>query len=267
MIISVLIALLLPSVQNARESARRIQCQNNLRQIGLALNNYHDVFETLPPGVVNPTGPIRARQSGYHMGWLVQILPQLDDAALYRQVDFGESIYSQKNAQVHNASPEVLQCSSSLMAAGQSAYAGSYNDIEAPIDVDNNGVLFLNSSVTWDDMIDGRSNTLYASEMDAIGAMAVSGVPTSWASGTLASLRNASKPMTVGQVVAMVNAMPATQPAGATLLRVGTFGSPHNASMNILLGDGSVRYIRDDLDRGILQRLANRRDSAIVGDF
>ncbi|MBS0206833.1 MAG: DUF1559 domain-containing protein [Planctomycetes bacterium] len=76
-IIAVLIAILLPAVQQAREAARRTQCRNNLKQIGLALHNYHDSANTIPPGWISgPPGPSR-------WGWGTFILPQLDQAPLY----------------------------------------------------------------------------------------------------------------------------------------------------------------------------------------
>lgn len=265
-IISILIALLLPSIQQARETARRMTCQNNLRQIGLALNNYHSQFETLPPGVVNATGPIKAKKDGYHMGWMVQILPQLDNVVVFNMVDFDQTIYAKANSKVHNWTPSIFNCPSANMAGGQSAYAGSYNDLEVPIDIDNNGVLFLNSSVTWDDMIDGRSNTLYAGEKNLFPVNG-SNVPESWASGTLASLRNAAAPQSLSQLIAKMNAPAGTVAAKLTLLKVGSFSSPHTGCMNILLGDGAVKCVREGIDRGILQRLANRKDTAVVGEF
>src|SRR5215469_2590915 len=74
-IIAVLIALLLPAVQSAREAARRAQCTNNLMQLAIALQNYEGSYEAFPPGVVNETGPILDQPKGYHVGWLVRLLP------------------------------------------------------------------------------------------------------------------------------------------------------------------------------------------------
>jgi prepilin-type N-terminal cleavage/methylation domain-containing protein len=87
-IIAILIALLLPAVQQAREAARRTQCKNNLKQIGLALHNYHDVHAVFPVGFIDtrfPTGEL-----GNHGGWSWQalLLPQLEQTNLYNQFDF-----------------------------------------------------------------------------------------------------------------------------------------------------------------------------------
>ncbi len=74
-IIGILIALLLPAVQAAREAARRAQCMNNLTQIGVALQDYESAQNVLPPGTIDKQGPIHNVPKGYHMGWLVQLLP------------------------------------------------------------------------------------------------------------------------------------------------------------------------------------------------
>ena len=68
-IIGILIALLLPAVQAAREGARRMQCSANMVQLGIAMRNYESAHEMLPPGVVNDSGPILSRPQGYHMSW------------------------------------------------------------------------------------------------------------------------------------------------------------------------------------------------------
>src|SRR6187551_2927825 len=86
-IISVLIALLLPAVQAAREAARRVQCVNNLMQLGIALHNYESSHEILPPGVINPTGPILNTPKGYHAGWMLQLLPFIEQRSVARRYD------------------------------------------------------------------------------------------------------------------------------------------------------------------------------------
>src|SRR5579864_3321798 len=79
-IIAVLIALLLPAVQQAREAARRVQCKNNLKQIGTALHNYHAALDVFPPGYV-AGAPYPATTNGW--SWCALLLPHLDQAPLY----------------------------------------------------------------------------------------------------------------------------------------------------------------------------------------
>lgn len=87
-LIGVLLVVLLPAVARTRETARRLQCRNNMMQLGLALQNYHGAHRVLPSGCVNPTGPILEGQIGYRIGWIVQILPFVDQAGVYRTIDF-----------------------------------------------------------------------------------------------------------------------------------------------------------------------------------
>lgn len=92
-VIALLVSLLLPAVQQAREGARRIQCSNNLLQLGIALQNYQHCFQMLPPGCVERQGPILHRpktpdESRYRVGWIVRVLPQMDQSAAWMQVDF-----------------------------------------------------------------------------------------------------------------------------------------------------------------------------------
>ena len=89
-IVAVLIALLLPAVQQAREKVRSVQCQNNLVQLGVALQHYNQTFSVLPPGCVNDVGPILADSQGYRIGWIAQILPYLGQDGLWNQINFAE---------------------------------------------------------------------------------------------------------------------------------------------------------------------------------
>ncbi|MCA9163878.1 MAG: DUF1559 domain-containing protein, partial [Planctomycetales bacterium] len=87
-VIGILIAMLLPAVQAARENARRHSCANHLAQLMTAVQHYETVHRVYPPGSVNNTGPIDNRALGYHMGWLVQILPYIEQQNAYERVDF-----------------------------------------------------------------------------------------------------------------------------------------------------------------------------------
>ncbi|MES2789482.1 MAG: DUF1559 domain-containing protein [Planctomycetota bacterium] len=87
-IIAVLISLLLPAVQQAREAARRSQCKNNLKQIGLAFHNYHDIYERVPFGYIDTAVATSAATQDGGWSWTAQILPQLDQATLFNQFNF-----------------------------------------------------------------------------------------------------------------------------------------------------------------------------------
>src|SRR5215210_2966360 len=99
-IIGILVALLLPAIQAAREAARRTNCVNNEVQVALAIHNYEFHFETLPPGVTNPAGPIRSEPEGNHVGWIVRILPYMEEIVLWKHFDASLGAYAPANAQV-----------------------------------------------------------------------------------------------------------------------------------------------------------------------
>jgi prepilin-type N-terminal cleavage/methylation domain-containing protein/prepilin-type processing-associated H-X9-DG protein len=273
-IIAVLIALLLPAVQSAREAARNAQCRNNLLQLGIALGNYASTHRVFPPGVVNDKGPIANWPKGYHMGWAVQILPFLEQANLYRQIDFRHGVYDKSNATVLASGIRTFLCPSDGRP-GPTSYMGCHHDVEAPIDANNRGVLYLNSHVSYDDLNDGPSYTILLGE-------ARGGPSLGWASGTRASLRNMGH--SIGERDSLVPPQPGwwyggspTPPApgevealvqGGLLPQtyVGGFSSWHPAGANFLLCDGSARFIKQTIDRRVLQRLGNRSDGEIVGD-
>src|SRR6187455_2473364 len=81
-IIAILVALLLPAVQQAREAARRSQCKNNLKQIGLAMHNYHDTFNGFP------NGGIASSVGGWGLSWYIRILPYIDQAPVFNGINF-----------------------------------------------------------------------------------------------------------------------------------------------------------------------------------
>jgi len=302
-IIAVLIALLLPAVQQSRERARRLQCQNNLLQLGLALHNYAMAHGVLPPGTVNASGPIsatpRAAQPGisygysflddsdgadqaaaqanaseYHMNWIVQLLPFLEKGNHYRHIDFMKSVYAPENADVRQQILPGLRCPSSPAGAViGTEYVGIHNDYETPIDVNQNGVLFLNSSIRLSDVKDGCSHTMFVTE-----GFQGTGSGLGWMSGTSATLRNAvvwqnrDKPDEPPRYrVRPMNDPRSMQQQLAESERgtmsVGGPGSYHSQGFNCVLGDGSVRLVSSSIDAFVLRNLAHRADGEMPDEF
>jgi prepilin-type N-terminal cleavage/methylation domain-containing protein len=188
-IIGILIAMLLPAVQAARESARRAACTNNMVQLGIGLSNYEQAHQSLPPGTIDSKGPIHNVAQGKHMGWLVQILPYIEEGNTYKNIDLSVGVYAPQNARVRAVQISLFQCPSSWIQqnpdAPMSSYAGCHNDIETPIDENNNGVLFLNSHIKMKDITDGTANTIFVGEKRGTQE------DLGWMSGTRATLRNA----------------------------------------------------------------------------
>ncbi len=181
--IAILIALLLPAVQAAREAARRSQCANNLMQLGIAMGSYVSTHSVLPPGVVNASGPIRNLPEGYHHGWVVQILPFIGQQNLYNHFDLNESVYDPANDTATGIKIATLICPSDGRR-GPVNYAGCHHDALAPIASDNQGVLYLNSKVRFDEINDGRAYTIL------LGEIRHGGATLGWGSGTHSTLRN-----------------------------------------------------------------------------
>ena len=100
-IIGVLVALLLPAIQYAREAARRMQCGNNLGQLILGLNHYEMAHGVYPAGTIDAKGPILNARLGFHHNWLVQSLPYLEQKNVWNAVDKQQSIYHAKNGPVY----------------------------------------------------------------------------------------------------------------------------------------------------------------------
>jgi len=271
-IIGILVALLMPAVQATREAARRITCVNHLTQLGIALQSYQEAHEVLPPGTINPQGPIRSEPKGYHMGWLVQLLPYFEEGVTFKSIDFSVGVYDPKNAPVRALGIALLTCPSYNGPSGVdgvwvSNYAGCHHDVEAPIDRDNHGVLFLNSHVSSKDVTDGTTHTIYVGEK--LGDKQDLG----WMSGTRATLRNTGTPIGsgswssgVGGEEGLTAAGPASgyPAAGDKALAVGGFGSDHAMVSNFLFGDGAVHSLNNQISPTVLQQLGHRADGKLL---
>lgn len=262
-IIAVLIALLLPAVQQAREAARRTQCRNNLMQIGLAIHNYEMAHSTLPPGSVNGSTTIEDNPVGYHVGWMVQILPQMDQTVAYRKLDFNEGVYAERNKSVREHYVSSYICPSSPVeknvanGVGISCYAGCHNDVDSPITDKGNGLMFLNSRIRYQQITDGAFCTILVGEV----------IPTArslgWVSGTTTTLRVARP---VNEWVKLDHNLTARASRPTDAAQLG-FNSAHTGGATFLFADGSCRFISENISRDLFLHLANREDGNLIEDF
>ena len=292
-IITILVALLLPAVQQAREAARRTQCRNNLKQLALAMNTYYDQFDMFPAGTVNADGPIRNEPSGYHHNWVIALLPHLEQRPLAESIKTSVGVYRADNDQPRTTNLPVLRCPSdtsswTASSTGESIepvltnYAGSHDAAEVPIDVSNNGVLFLNSFLQTQAIEDGTSHTI------AFGEFNRADDDLGWASGTRATLRNCGRAINTtpygeafyglppdsidapGQLESLPrgnrahrNAFAAEQqqlPEEKRNLLVGGFGSHHTGGTQFAFCDGSVQFIGENINPAVYSNLGHRAD-------
>lgn len=191
-IIAILVALLLPAVQQAREAARRSQCKNALKQIGIALHSYHDSHSTLPPGYisrgVSATDPASA-ETAQGFSWATMILPFADFAPLYESFDFSLDADEPNNLANGQTTLPFFRCPSdpskerftmtdsggttindsngNPLELATSNYVGiiGYGSLSmTPGNPAGPGILYRNSKVKFRDITDGTSNTIMAGE-------------------------------------------------------------------------------------------------------
>jgi len=280
-VIAMLIVMLLPAVQACREAARRASCCNNLMQLGLAVQHYESSQEVYPPGVVNNTGPVLDLPKGYHFGWMVRILPYCEMRNIYNHFNLKLSLYETQNLTTRTTLVTSFLCPSDFRINRTpfginrapnnvvlTNYAGCHNDIEAPIDVKNNGVFILNAAIRYEDIPDGSSQTIF------LGEKLNDGAGQGWASGTRASLRNigtgingavnipGSTPQAIAEDAAAEPGAPKVIPG--TPAFVGGFASNHPGGALFSMGDGSVKFLKTSSGGGVFKLLANRADGEII---
>lgn len=181
-IIGILVALLLPAVQAAREAARRISCQNNLKQIGIALHNYHDTHNTFPAGMIFDDHRRAPSSPNYRTNWVIAILPFFEQQTLATKYNVRVPVSHPDNADVRSTRIPSLLCPSdsgrdtpfagTINGEGgnwaRGNYAGNGDNIRADrttTDPNRMGVLRKNYWTPMAEIVDGTSNTILVAEV------------------------------------------------------------------------------------------------------
>ncbi len=277
-VIAMLLSLLLPAMNGAREAARRSQCANNLKQIGLALNNYHEATNAFPPGWVSLRSPGTGADAGPGWGWLPMMLPMMEQRSTYDMINFSLPIevpanWTPRTTQQLNAlvcpSDPVRQRTFFAVAAGgngmiagepiaevgASNYVGCFgsgdpsslypDDPSAPPPGRDagNGMFFRNRSVRIIDVDDGTSQTI------AIGERNASISPATWTGAVTGS---------AGGPALVVGRAGDREGPNAVPPRPADFGSGHPGGEQFLYVDGSVHFLPSRLPAPIYRALATR---------
>jgi len=292
-IIAILIALLLPAVQQAREAARRTQCRNNLKQLGLALHNYHDTFSVFPPGclAVSYAGvaystpmsePGRTAVAG-GWGWSVFVLPFIDQSPLYNALNpNGNNFPVSPTPLTRTILPGYLcpsDPSGSIVfspamggaGAGDGHAKSNYPAIFGSTSVNyintaatnTRGIFWYNSNTRIRDVTDGASNAIMVTERVWDGGDSETRRGAIWAG----KCPGASTPLNSGNKYSnLVRAQnhPDWIIKGANN---NSAMSMHVGGVHFVLGDGGVRFISENTDGVIYQRLGQMADGEVLGEF
>lgn len=285
-IIAVLVALLLPAVQQAREAARRTSCKNSLKQISLALHNYHDTHRVLPPGwiAVAPTATHMAHSGTSGAGWGTMLLPFLEQAALYDQFNPNLSIIDPANDKYRLVTIDTFQCPSDpkperfqieeegspgtvlaeLPTANFVAVFGT-GDLHgcengpgvAPVSATGqcrgDGAFYHNSSTKFRDFTDGMSNTMLVGER-------LTNEPLGWYSTWVGMVPEGEEAFQ--RILGSMDHVP-NDPTG----HFDDFSSFHKGGAQFALGDGSIRFLSENIDKGVYQALGTIQGGELVGEF
>ncbi len=267
-IIGVLIALLLPAVQKAREAASRISCTNNLKQIGIALHNYHDAHGILPMGYTFTPG---YTHGGF--GWGAMILPGMEQPALFHAANFSLPLWNVTNTTVAETVVSSYLCPSDDTSAGHvlerdsylyanSSYVASFGPGNMDADPDDRRGLFSrNSRIGFADVRDGLSQTLAAGERH---------------NGTFATVIGSHDHLDAETVwIGAVKEDPTDDHAHTTLFQAShpptspemndqDAASRHDGGTNFVFGDGSVRFLKDSIALTVYRALSSRSGGETV---
>jgi len=257
-IIGILIALLLPAVQAAREAARRSECTNNLKQIGLALHNYHDTDKTFPSGNLNATAI---------NGWAL-ILPFMEQMNIYQKWDFRFNIDHANNVEAKRSTVKAYFCPSRPRtiypyvsgnnAMGDYALSTGTSAVHYGTPITNfKGIFNTDSRCGFQDITDGASNTAMVGEKrisNSDGQYPKYNMNTHYRWG-YHGLRNMNFPMNQDVII---NGTVTWNDTYAN------FGSDHPGGANFLVADGSVRFLAETIDFTMYQYFGDKADGNVL---
>lgn len=274
-IIGILLGLMLPAVQKVRETASRLQCKNNLKQIGLGLHAYHNVYKVFPPGYVSAVAS-NGSDVGPGWGWAAQLLPYVEQDNLFRDINFKLDIGNAVNAGPRvqslvlfrcpsDSAPDVFTAANTGTQVAFSNYIGMFGTPEI---TDNpgggNGVFYRNSRIRFGDIRDGTSNTLMVGERHSFLAY------STWTGAVTGAVVPPNHPSSLGPEGAGVLCLGHTGPAAEGHTpnnpsnHVDDFGSFHVHGVNFLFADGSVRNINSSISPAIWGALGTRAGGEYV---
>lgn len=283
-VIGVLVALLLPAVQSAREGARRMQCRNHLKQIGLALHGYESTHTVFP--INYGVGPYDDSNRG--ASWMPRILPYLDQAPLYAQIRWGQSLFNVHNDAVASTVVSVFLCPSDLHGNGvmpnrrntdlpravtnykaclgsnwewgpfsplvsqHGRHAGQTNGLELCNGILCRGGDFPPLTTRTADITDGTSNTF------ACGEAVPEWTWHTWWYGVNASTATCAVPL---------NHWRKPETSLGDWFENYSFSSRHPGGGHFLMADGSVRFLSENIDTATYRAVATIQGSEVTGEF
>ncbi|TWT31744.1 DUF1559 domain-containing protein [Blastopirellula retiformator] len=293
-IIGVLIALLLPAVQQAREAARRIQCTNNLKQISLAMHNYHDTFQSLPYGQFSvglfpaAVGDV-AGEYPYGTCWFQCILPFVEQSAMYDAIktDMLTTPSASLDAAVRNTVVNDFVCPSDPNGGkvGHDGFQGNYlantntsnSGINSADPNSMSGLFFTKSHIQFRDVVDGVSNTLMIGEClqgspDLPTATTYDTTANYWnAVGAETTFNAGSRGLFVSDYNASASRCVSTPSKPCVYLSAYlawfVMRSEHPGGIMTSRADGSVSFLQENISNTTLMDLANRRDGNVIDQF
>jgi prepilin-type N-terminal cleavage/methylation domain-containing protein len=278
-IIAILIGLLLPAVQKVREAAARMQCANNLKQIGLALHSYHDRSNGFPPGYYD-LAPWPQNDQGPGWGWASYLLPDLEQGNLQRQINYGQSAGASA-ASVRTTFLKGFQCPSDPNSATtftvndggannwQLAH-GSYVACNGNDGVDDNTTpphtgAFVRGTQGFRiaDITDGTSNTFFVGERCTTMSM------STW----VGAVPNAQDPSVrspgdfSGASALVLGHCGPHLPNDSIVTDADAMSSGHTSGVQFLFGDGSIRSVSNSISQTVYDSLATRAGGEVVGGY